>query len=484
MNIFTADISTLAGLIDWRTLFDVPLMAAVIFFLYRTLRTSGAWRIVLGICVALIVYIIAQAFHFTGITWLFSNLSNIALIALIIIFQPEIRKILERAASSLRIKEMGKDAGALSAMISEAVASLARMKWGAIVVLPGKDPIRARVSGGVALNADPSVALITSIFDPHSPGHDGALVIEDGKVTMFGLRLPLSESEDLGEQFGTRHHAALGLTEHSDALVVAVSEERGSISVFHEGRYYPVEDKEALEGSIRRFAEKMSSYAPVPRGLKRRAVTVVEAGVSLILAFFLWSSIALSTAQMKEMSLTIPIEYILANSDMVVMGEKPTACRIRLNGNTSDLGAVKPQDLKATIDLTAAEAGKQVITISRGTIVLPRGVALVDADPSVFEIMLQSLAEREVPVRPQLVGAPPRGLEISSVEVNPQRVRAFYLSQEKEGREVFLTTTPIYLQNVTETTRLLCNLIAPPNIYPVDRQWPDVVVTVTVKGTR
>jgi len=199
-----------------------------LFFLYRTLLRLGTWKILAGILIALVVFATASLLDLRGIEWIYSNLSQVALIALIVIFQPELRKIFERAAS-LRRSEIGKGASDLTFMVSDAMFALAQQRRGAILVLPGKEPLGEWLSGGLALNADPSLPLIMSIFDPNSPGHDGAIIIENGKLTRFGVRLPVSKTDNLPVEFGTRHHAAMGLSEVSDALVV-VSEERGSIS--------------------------------------------------------------------------------------------------------------------------------------------------------------------------------------------------------------------------------------------------------------
>ncbi len=475
------EILTLIRLIDWRTIFDVPIIALGIFFLYRTLRSSGAWRIVLGIFIVLSVYIIAQAFRLTGITWIFSNLSNIALIALIIIFQPEIRKIFERAASTLRVRDIGKEVHLISEIIAEAVFSLAEKSWGALLVLPGKETVRSRLSGGIAINAEPSLPLILSLFDPHSTGHDGALMIENGKITDFALRLPLSTSGRLGNGFGTRHHAAMGLCELSDAMVIAVSEERGEVSIFSDGEHRVAADRVALVSRIEEHYRKISSYAPVQGKLKNRGVLIAEIAASTVIAFFIWAAIMLNATQLKEMSFAVPVEYMLSNSDMVITGEKPTAVRVRVSGTTSSLTLIKPDDLKAKIDLSEATPGKQFITITRDNIRLPKEVALIDTEPSAFEINLQSYVEKELLIKPQLIGKLPRRLELAGFDINPRKLKILYSSGEKEPGDAYLTTTPIYLQNITENTRILCNLIAPPNIYPIDRQWPDIVVTIMVK---
>ena len=471
----------LIRLVDWRTFFDVPIIALGIFFLYRTLRSSGAWRIVLGIFIAISIYIIAQAFRFTGITWIFSNLSNIALIALIIIFQPEIRKIFERAASTLRVKDIGKEVHVLSEIIAEAAFGLAEKRWGALLVLPGKEPLRSRVSGGISINAEPSLPLILSLFDPHSTGHDGALMIENGKITEFAVRLPLSTSGRLDNGLGTRHHAAMGLSELSDAMVIAVSEERGKVSVFSEGEYRSAADRVALVSCIEEHHRKISSYAPVQGKFRNRGVLIAELAASTVIAFFIWASIMLNASQLKEMSFAVPVEYVLSKSDMVITGEKPTAVRVRVSGTTSSLTLIKPDELKAVVDLSDATPGKQFITITRNNIRLPREVALIDTEPSAFEINLQSYIEKELPIKPQIIGKLPRGLELAGIDINPRRLKILYSSAEREPGDDFLTTTPIYLQNINESARILCNLIAPPNIYPIDKQWPDVVVTITVR---
>ena len=197
---------------DWRVILDILLIATTLFFLYRALHRLGAWKIVAGIFLAIAIFIAANILDLKGIRWLYSNLSQVALIGLIVIFQPEIRKVFERAAS-LRGRGRGRDHTDLVMVIVDTAFSLAEKKRGAIYVVPGKEPVERWLSGGLDLNATPTFPLIMSIFDPNSPGHDGALIIDGGKLTQFGVRLPLSKTENLSDEFGTRHHAAMGLSE-------------------------------------------------------------------------------------------------------------------------------------------------------------------------------------------------------------------------------------------------------------------------------
>lgn len=139
---------------DWRALIDITLMAAGLYFLYRTLQRLGTWAIAAGILIAMVVYLVATLLDLKGIEWLFGNLSQVAVIALIIIFQPELRKIFERAASVHRSRQI--DSGdEFIAILDNALWKLTEKRQGAIVVLPGKEPVGEWLSGGFTLDSTP-----------------------------------------------------------------------------------------------------------------------------------------------------------------------------------------------------------------------------------------------------------------------------------------------------------------------------------------
>jgi DNA integrity scanning protein DisA with diadenylate cyclase activity len=189
------------GISGWRAIIDIFAIAAGLFFLHRTLLRLGTWRIVAGIIVALFIFLIANVLNLKGLEWIFDNLSHVAVIALIVIFQPELRKIFERAAS-IRRSEIHDVGAELSHTIVNSLVKLAEQHRGAIVVFPGKEPIQEWLAGGYKLDARPSIPLILSIFDPNSPGHDGALIVAKGKFTRFGVRLPISQSSKLPDYRG------------------------------------------------------------------------------------------------------------------------------------------------------------------------------------------------------------------------------------------------------------------------------------------
>lgn len=464
---------------NWRSILDVLVIAAGLFFLYHTLLRLGTWKIVTGILLAMGLFLAASFLDLKGVEWIYSNVSHVAVIALIVIFQPELRKIFERAASVRRAEKAGQGEK-LSQVVAETVLRLAKQKRGAIVVVPGKEPLRQWLSGGHPLDAEPSLPLLCSIFDPNSPGHDGAVVVANGRISMFGVRLPVSQSDRLSEEYGTRHHAAMGLAEQSDALVIVVSEERGQISAFQKGKIRPVDTPEQVVGAIRSHWEETASFPfEMPRG-KRRWPVILQMGTSLILAAVFWATLIVAQKEMLEKVLTVPVEYTATASDLVLVGEKATEVRLHLAGPKSDLDGVNPSQMSVKIDLSKAVPGKQTFVITRDNMRLSKAVNLLDVAPSSLTLTLAAIVEQMVAVKPQLVGKLPNSLKIRSIEVKPETIRVMSPVTGTKGQPLTVSTTPIYLGSIHEDTRLFCKIVAPPAVQPVEKRWPDVEVAIAV----
>lgn len=474
------NIQMIVTLLDWRSLIDIPILSFIVFLFYTTLRSSGSWRIGLGIIVALLFYLVARFIRLPGVEWVFNNVSNIALIALIIIFQPEIRKIFERTASTFKVKKLLKESSGFITEIAKAVFVLAERRWGAIIVIPGKDEVGNKISGGFAINADVSVPLIVSIFDPHSPGHDGAMLVENGKIVGFGYRLPLSSSENLDYRFGTRHHASLGLSEICDALVITVSEERGTVSVFHSGSYIQVDNEQKLEVEIKNHLRDLSVFFPVPSKRKAKSIRLAEIFFSLIIGTCIWLAIVINASQVTQRTYTIPVQYNLPPK-MVLIGEKPQSVRISLSGSVSQMESIQPYELKAFIDLSDTPPGEHLVNLQRKNFNVPNDVHIVDIEPPQIKLMLHTMEQRDIEIKPQLVGSLPPGYEITSVDVSPSKIPVLYTTDLENPENIYLTTTPIYVTNLQQSIKLSTKIVAPQGVYPLDTSnWPDVTVIIYI----
>jgi uncharacterized protein (TIGR00159 family) len=468
-------------MISWREVLDVVLIAMGIFLLYRTLSRLGSWKIVLGIFISVAVLIAANLLNLEGIRWIYSNLSNIALLALIVIFQPEIRKILERAASLKRFKtgDYGSEAALL---IANAVVSLAERKWGALLVFPGKEPIQQWTAGGVSLNAEPSFPLLMSIFDPHSPGHDGALIIENGMLTRFGVRLPMSKTGRLPEEFGTRHHAAMGMSEVTDSLVLAVSEERGSVMTFHHGMAKKIQNKTEIIENIRSHLENIISLPHLGAKGKRRWMLLSEIIISVALAFFFWSTVIVSQGELREKAIIVPVEYTATPPDIALAGDQPTEIKLHLSGPKSDLDTMNPSQVSVKVDLSKVVPGKKEFLITEENIQLPKRVELLDVEPAKLVLSFKALVAQEATVKPQLLGRLSNGMILEAIEVKPKKIKVLATASGKGRDTISIMTSQINLESITESTRLYCKVIAPPGVRPADAEWPEIEVFIRVKS--
>ena len=481
MDFFTLQIQTIKEMLDWRVSLDIILIATIIFFLYRTLKATGTWKIVAGIMVAGVMFLIARLLGLKGIEWIYSNVSPILLLTIIILFQPELRKIFERAAS-IRRKEIGSEGTKLSFVIGDVVFALANKKRGALIVFPGKESIKAWTSEGIPLDATPSFPILMSIFDPNSPGHDGAVVIENGKILSFGVKLPLSESDKLSDEFGTRHHAGLGLSEVTDALVIAVSEERGTVTLFHEGIIEKIKDKNELPAKILTHWKNTASYQLFNQNEQNRGKVTKQIITSFLLAFLFWSTVVLTQIELKEMSCFVPVEYVAKPKNFTIVGEKANEIKLDLLGTATDINNVNPTQLRVTVSLETILPGENEIVVNEEMINLPQHVKIIEARPRILELNAVELKEIDAIVKPQLIGAIPTGFEIVNIKVNPEFVKVLAPVDEVQNIEVFLLTTPIYLENIRQNMKLFCSLVMPQNLQLIENSLLTVEVNFEIRA--
>ncbi len=466
--------------LTWRGILDYLLMAAGLFFLYRALFRLGTWKIVLGILSFALFFVVASFLDLKGIEWIYRNVSQVAVLSFVVLFQPELRKLFEKAAPRKRSKGVHADER-FSRLIAGSMWRLAENRIGGIIVIPGREPIDEWLNGGYTLNAQPSIPLILSIFDPNSPGHDGAVIVQKGMFTSFGVRIPVSTSGRLSEEYGTRHQASMGLCERSDALVLVVSEERGKVSSFHKGCMTPMQSENQIVETIMSHCRKGGFFHLFRPEKKFRKALILEVAGALAVALFLWLTIVADQGEMLEKVLTAPVEYTATAEEMVMIGEKANEVRLHLAGSKSDLDLLSPTTLGVKIDLSKTAEGKQTILISEENIRLPKGVRLVDIVPSTLDITIAKIAKTTLPIKPQLVGTLSPNLRLVGMQIKPEQVVVSIPSGEVGENFERLTTTPIYLESLRGSTTLFCKIISPPAIQPTDKRWPDVEIVFTIE---
>lgn len=228
---------------------DILLIAFIIYKAMEFLRETRAGQLVKGILFLLAFYAFAIIFKLAVLRWLLSAVFGSAIVAIAIIFQPELRRLLERVGQTKIANLQGGSDDSAKIIesverICKAVGQMQKTKTGALIVFERKTQLGEIINTGTIVDATASESLVNNIFFPKSPLHDGAVIVRDGRIYAASCILPLTQSTAFSSQLGTRHRAAIGMTENSDALVLIVSEETGTISIAFNGqitRNYSVE---------------------------------------------------------------------------------------------------------------------------------------------------------------------------------------------------------------------------------------------------
>lgn len=244
-------------------LLDILLLTGLLYYLYSFVKRRRAGKLLLGIAAVFGVFMICSVLEMKALGLIMDNFLTVGLVAVVIIFQPELRDALERVGStSLRIGRFGGERVGtaaeiehVAAEIASAACSLSSEGYGALIVVQRTTKLEDYMDKGERLDAKVSEKLLRNIFVNKSPLHDGAVIIEGDRIAAAACKLPLSENEEVVRDLGTRHRASVGITEVSDAMVVTVSEENGVISIAYGGSLYRNYDYKNLHDALYSFMD-------------------------------------------------------------------------------------------------------------------------------------------------------------------------------------------------------------------------------------
>jgi len=244
---------------------DILIVSYIIFHLLKLLRGTRAVQLLKGLIVLIIIWLISQVFQLATLEWLIENVFSVGLLAVIIIFQPELRRALEQLGRGgfLGRSRLVEDQQATKVVgdVAKAVTYLAKRRIGALIVIERQTGLTDYVETGTYLEAKLSSELLKNIFLPNGPLHDGAVIIREDQIMAAGCYLPLTENPFISKELGTRHRAGIGLSEMSDAVIVIVSEETGQISLAIHGK---IERNIGEENVVSRLYEELKPPERVP----------------------------------------------------------------------------------------------------------------------------------------------------------------------------------------------------------------------------
>ncbi len=239
------------------TIVDIFIVAYILYTLYKVIARTRSIQTLKGLGIILLAYLIGKFLELNTFVWLFERGLEVAAIALIIIFQNELRRIIMKLGENTAVGNIFRrsepEISQILQIIPPLVYKFSEKRIGALIVFTKKTGLQGIVEKGIEIDSILSTEVLEAIFNPSSPIHDGAVIVSTDRITAAGCLLPLTERTDLQKLFGTRHKAAIGLSEETDSVIVVVSEENGNVSIAHEAMLYYGLKPQKFKVSLKNF---------------------------------------------------------------------------------------------------------------------------------------------------------------------------------------------------------------------------------------
>ena len=403
----------------WQDIVDIGLVSYILLRFYVLFRGTNAFRVLIGMTILWFFQQVAVSMGLVVTSWVVQGVVALGAFIIIVIFRNEIRNVLlARNLKSILWDFSSKTVITAIETIVLSVHEMAQDKCGALIVLPGKEDLEEVVQGGIPWKGAISKEMILSIFWPDNPVHDGAAIIQGDQINQVAAILPLSRRDDLPSYYGTRHRAALGLAEATDALVIAVSEERGDVVVARDSQLKTVKQKRRL-GQI--LQEHMGVAVKKGRESRKEKLAFIAAALfSVIFTTGVWFSVSRGVDTL--VTLQVPLEDTKRDLAMEIVKTSVKTVNLELEGSGALIKSIRPDQVQVRLDLSKSKAGPNSFTITRKTISLPPGVVLKGVTPSVVDVELDVLIERELPVQIDWVGRLPDHFILEEATVEPKMV--------------------------------------------------------------
>jgi uncharacterized protein (TIGR00159 family) len=460
----------------WQDVVDILLNSYILFRLYVLFRGTNVIRMIMAIAMLWMVERMAVEMGLIVTSWAMQGIIAAAALIVIIVFRNEIASVLQtRNFKSFFWGFPQRQIQTPVNIIVESVYELARRKLGALIVLPLKKGIESVVQSGVSWQGKLSREMLTSIFWHGTPVHDGATIIQGDKILEVAAILPLSKRSDLPSYFGTRHRAAVGLAEQTDALVIVVSEERGHVTVFKDESIITINDNIELDRILREYAGEVTASS----GLKRHTV---ELGIAAMICLASITGIWFSFARGFEtlVTLQVPVEFMNRDPKMEIFAASASSVNLQLSGSGTLIKSVRPDQVKVKLNLANAVAGTNQVTITRDSIALPPGIQLKQVDPQALEVTLDLPVQKILPVQPDWTGKLAEGLILEDFRVVPDKVKVVGGSlMLKDIQTIY--TGKIPLDGITTGGTLSVNYVLQPSSLKLEdgiRNTVDVIYKV------
>ncbi len=390
------DVPTIISTITGREIIDIFIVSLAIYIVLLFVKQTKSY-FVLSVSLFLVALnFFSQNLNLALTRSVLQPLSTLTFIIIAIVFQREIRRFFRWITTGQQnlFSRTHTISRAVSAEIAEAALYMAEKRIGGIFVFPGKQEIDDLIEGGQQLNGTITKELLLSIFDTSSPGHDGAVIIENDTIKMFGVHLPLARNYNF-RKAGTRHRASTGITEDTDAIAIVISEERGVISIAKGGQLERIKDESALRELLKKLTGESEN---VPQGfwhyfILSNAKTKLAA---VAVAFTLWTVLVMQTGVVKK-EFMVPLSFQLLPTTLEIDSQAgKTEISVILQGRSRDITAFDPTKLEVKVDAKEFATGTRPIKIAEDMISVPSYLSVIEIDPEDVTISIKEKSEEKV----------------------------------------------------------------------------------------
>ncbi len=405
--------------VRWQDLVDIIINSYIIFRLYIIFRGTNAFRVLIGIALLWFFQRLALSLGLIVTSWAIQAITAVAALIIIVVFRNEIRSVLQ--AKNLKTILWGfpqKTVLTPLEVVVESAFYLARKNIGALLVFPAKEDLKEVVQSGILWDGVVSREMIVSIFWRDNPVHDGAAIIKGDRIVEVGALLPLSHRKDIPSSFGTRHRAALGLSENSDALVVIVSEEKGTVLAAKKGGIKTLRRKEDLLQLLMQHTG--IARKPLEFYKKEKFEISVMALLSVLFVISIWASFFKGMETL--ITIQTPIDYMNRDPKVEILDTSINSVSLNLSGSGPLIKSIRPEQVLVRIDLRDATVGKNRFAITKQNITLPPGIKLKNVYPKSVDVTLDFPTRKEFPIQVDWAGKLADSLRIVGVTVAPDTI--------------------------------------------------------------
>jgi diadenylate cyclase len=466
------DLVTFLYTIRWQDLVDIIINSYILFRVYVLFQGTNAFRVLVGITSLWILQELAASIGLILTSWAIRGITTAAAIIIIVVFRNEIRSALQvRNLKTFLWGSPNREQTAPIDIVSESIFQMGKKRIGALIVFPGKEDLTEVIHGGIAWDGTVSQEMLLSIFWPKNPVHDGAIIVQGNRVVEVGVLLPLSQRQDLPTFYGTRHRAAAGLAERSDALIVVVSEERGRVTVAKDNWIKPIAQPEELAQLLKKHLN-FSDGMPALQKKREQLKLTVAAVLSLLIMTGIW--FGFTRSQDTIIALNVPIEYVNRPASFEILDTSMDEARLQLYGSSALIKSLRQGQVQVRVDLSKSTEGRNLFTITQDNIILPPGVFLNKVQPPTIEVTLDVPVTKELPVQVDWVGRLPENLVLVRAQITPESLKVIGGSKILE-RVNTIYTAPVRLENLTRSGSITASLILTPPSLKLTPTTPERV---------